>query len=157
MPNWLYLFANFLYQFGLALWIGGTVALGALVAPALFKALPRHQAGAIFGPTLRRFARLRIVALIVVLAGAAMKYFGWETRAATPWIVVRWAAIAYLAFSVVYEVAYLERALEIRRVELTPDLPDDDPRRRAFNALHRRAEMLMKSSLIAAVVALFLS
>jgi uncharacterized membrane protein len=54
MPNWSYLTINFLYQLGLALWIGGSVALGALVAPALFKALPRAEAGAIFGPTLRR-------------------------------------------------------------------------------------------------------
>ncbi len=157
MPNWWYIAINFLYQIGLAIWIGGSIALGALVAPALFKALPRHQAGAIFGPTLRRFARLRIVALVLILVGAAAKYFGWETHAATAWIAARWLAIAFLAFTVLYEVGYLERAMETRRVELTPDLAEDDPRRRAFNALHRRAEILMKASLVAAVVAMLLS
>jgi uncharacterized membrane protein len=157
MPNWPYLAVNFLYQIGLAIWIGGSIALGALVAPALFKALPRQQAGAIFGPTLRRFARLRIGALILIILGAAAKYIGWETHAATPWLAVRWAAIAFLAFAALYEVAYLERALERRRSQLTPDLPEDDPRRRAFNALHHRSEVLMKSSLLAAVVALLFS
>lgn len=147
MPNWFYLASNFLYLIGLAIWIGGSMALGALVAPSLFKALPRPQAGSIFGPILRRFARLRVVALVLIIAGAAMKYLGWEAHAATVWIALRWAAIAFLAFSVVYEVGYLERALEKRRLELNPD----------FNRLHRRAEVLMKSSLIAAVVALFLS
>ena len=60
MPNWLHLFVNGLYHLGLALWIGGAVALGALAAPVLFGALPRQQAGSIFGPTLRRFAKLRL-------------------------------------------------------------------------------------------------
>ncbi len=35
MPNWLHLFTNLVYHLGLALWIGGTIVLGALVAPAL--------------------------------------------------------------------------------------------------------------------------
>ncbi len=157
MPNWWYITINFLYQLGLAIWIGGTLVLGALVAPALFKALPRHQAGAIFGPTLRRFARLRIAALLLVIIGAGVKYLAWETHAANLWIALRWIAIAFLAFTVVYEVAYLERAMKVRQADLTPDLPEGDPRRGAFNRLHHRAEVLMKSSLVAAVVALFLS
>jgi hypothetical protein len=157
MPNWLYLFVNFLYQAGLAIWIGGGIALGALVAPVLFKALPRHQAGAILGTALRRFARLRVVGLFCILGGAAAKYVIWERNAATPWIAIRWAAIAFLAFAAAYEIGYLERALEARRAVLTPDLPDDDPRRRPFMALHHRAELLMKSSLTAAMIALFLS
>ena len=76
MPNWSYLTINFLYQLGLALWIGGSVALGALVAPALFKALPRDEAGAIFGPTLRRFSRLRVLAVALIIIGAVgLKFF----------------------------------------------------------------------------------
>src|SRR5207253_7338159 len=78
MPNWSYLAINFLYQFGLALWIGGSIALGALAAPVLFKALPRAEAGAIFGPTLRRFSRVRVVAVLLIISGAAAKYIGWE-------------------------------------------------------------------------------
>ena len=142
MPNWLYLLFNFLYQLGLAIWIGGSIALGALVAPALFRTLPNEQAGAIFGPALRRFSRLRIVALLLVIVGAAAKYFGWERNASNPWIAVRWAAIAFLAITVVYEVGYLERALD-SRVD--------------FAKHHHRAEVLMKSALVAAIVALLFS
>ena len=47
MPNWLYLLTNFVYHLGLAIWIGGSIALGALVAPALFRMLPRPQAVAV--------------------------------------------------------------------------------------------------------------
>lgn len=156
MPNWLHLFTNLVYHLGLAIWIGGTVALGALTAPALFRALPRLQAGSIFGSILRRFTRVRVIALIAIVAAAAVKHLMWESGASL-WISVRWAALAFMAAAVVIEIAFLERALEARRVHLTPEMPDSDPHRRAFNALHRRAEMLMKASLVAAIVAMLLS
>ena len=92
MPNWLYIATNTVYHLGLAVWIGGTVVLGALTAPALFRSLPRPEAGAIFGPILRRFARLRLAALVGVVAAAAVKYLLWETHARNTWIALRWAA-----------------------------------------------------------------
>lgn len=156
MPNWLHLFTNLVYHLGLALWIGGTIVLGALVAPALFRALPRPQAGGIFGPTLRRFARLRLGALIATVAAAGMKHAIWE-RTSSLWISLRWAALGVLAAAVLYEIAYLEPKLEARRVHLTPEMGEDHPERRAFNALHRRAEGLMKASLVAAIAAMLIS
>jgi hypothetical protein len=156
MPNWLHLFTNLVYHLGLALWIGGTIVLGALVAPALFRALPRPQAGGIFGPTLRRFARLRLGALIATVAAAGMKHAIWE-RTSSLWISLRWAALGVLAAAVLYEIAYLEPKLEARRVHLTPEMGEDHPERRAFNALHRRAEGLMKASLVAAMAAMLIS
>ncbi len=157
MPNWFYLVINLLYHLGLALWIGGAVALGALTAPALFANLPRPQAGGIFGAILRRFARVRIGALVVILIGAGTKYMLWETHAATPWIAVRWLAIAFLAFSLLYEIVFLERPMAVLRTGLGADVPADDPKRVRFNVLHGRAEGLMKASLLAAFVALFFS
>jgi uncharacterized membrane protein len=146
MPNWSYLSINFLYQLGLALWIGGSIALGVLVAPALFKALPRAQAGAIFGPTLRRFSRLRVLAVVLIVAGAAGKYIGWERNATSPWIAIRWVAIALLAVTVLYEIVYLEPTMQRKREDAA-----------AFGKLHKRSELLMKSALVVSLVALFLS
>jgi len=145
MPNWLHVFVNGLYHLGLALWIGGAVALGALAAPVLFGALPRQQAGSIFGPTLRRFAKLRLAAVVLMIVGAGVKYFVFERFAHSPWIAVRWILIAILAATVVYEIAVLHPAMERLR---------GDP---AFGRLHKRSEGLMKMSLIVAVAALFLS
>jgi len=156
MPNWLHLIVNLFYHLGLAVWVGGTIVLGALVAPALFRALPRHQAGGIFGPTLRRFARVRLAAIVVIVAAAGVKHAVWE-RTSTTWISLRWACIAVMAAAVLYEIAGLEPALEARRVHLTPEMGEDHPDRRAFNALHRRAEGLMKATLVAAVAAMLLS
>jgi uncharacterized membrane protein len=157
MPNWLYLLFSVLYHLGLAISVGGTIVLGALTAPALFRALPRPQAGAIFGTILRRFARVRIAALIAIIIGAGAKYVTWETHAISPWIVVRWLMIAFLAVSLVIEILILEPRLEAQRLLLTPEMTADDPRRAAFNVLHRRAENLLRLALLAAVVALFFS
>ncbi len=143
MPNWLYLLFHFLYTAGLAIWIGGALALGIFVAPALFRTLPRDQAGGIFGPVLRRFARMRLFAVILVIVGAGVKYAVWETHAASPWIAIRWSAIAFLAFTVVYEVFVLYPAVEARGP--------------SFERLHKRSETLMKASTTAAFVALFFS
>jgi hypothetical protein len=156
VPNWLHLVINLFYHLGLAIWIGGAIVLGALVAPALFRALPRAQAGGIFGPALRRFARLRIGALVVTIAAAALKNVLWE-QTGSLWIGLRWGALGFMAAAVLYEIAYLERALEARRVHLTPEMAEDHPQRRGFNALHKRAEGLMKASLVAALVAMLLS
>src|SRR5207253_5074750 len=97
MPNWLYLLDSIAYHLGLALWIGGAIVLGALVAPALFGAMPRQEAGAIFGPILRKFARLRLGAIALVIVAAAVKHLAWETHASTVWILIRWIAIAFMA------------------------------------------------------------
>lgn len=157
MPNWLYLLVNATYHLGLALWIGGTVALGALTAPALFRALPRAEAGAVFSQVLRRFARLRVVALLLVVAGATAKSLRWESHAASPWLLLRWLAIAVLAASLVYEIGIQERVMDGLRKGLTPEMGEEDPLRREFGKHHRRAERLMKGSLVAAAAALFFS
>jgi hypothetical protein len=156
MPNWLHLFTNFVYHLGLALRIGGVIVLGALVAPALFRGLPRPQAGALFGPTLRRFARLRVVALMATILAVAFKQAMWESGA-TAWIAIRWTALVVMAATDLYEIGFLERALEARRVHLTPEMSEEHPERHAFNVLHKRAEGLMKIGFVAALVALLMS
>lgn len=155
-PNWFHLFTNLVYHLGLALWIGGAIVLGALVAPTLFRSLPRAEAGAIFGPTLRKFARVRLGALVATMVAAGIKHAVWE-RTATLWISLRWAALGVMAAAVLYEIAYLERALEARRVHLTPEMAEDHPERKAFQKLHKRAEGLLKASLVAALLAMLLS
>ena len=95
---------------------------------------------------MRRFSRLRVLAVALIIIGAAAKYIGWERNATTPWIALRWVAIALLALTVLYEIAYLEPAMERRRSDPT-----------AFGKLHRRSELLMKSALVVSLVALFLS
>jgi hypothetical protein len=156
MPNFLHLALNAVYHLALALWIGGGIALGALTAPELFRQLPRAQAGGIFAPVLRRFARLRLFAILIAIAAAAAKHIVFETHSANVWIVVRWAALAFMAVAVLYEIAALQPALERLRPGVA-GAAETDPQRAVFTRLHKRSEALMKASLLAAVVALLFS
>ncbi len=155
MPNWLYIVTRTFYLLGLTIWLGGGLVLGAMVAPVLFRSLPRHQAGGLFGPILRRFARLRLGAILVAIAAAGFKQWRLESHAASPWIAIRWVALAMMAAIVFYELLGLEPAMAVTRPG--PDSADDDPKRIAFMRLHRRSEGLMKLGLLAAMVALILS
>ena len=155
MPSWVYLIFHLLYHLGLALWIGGTIALGACTAPELFKALPRQQAGAIFGPILGRFARMRAWALLMIVIGAGAKFLIWEQHAASPWIACRWAAIVLLAWALLGEMS-IQKKMRVIGSNLGPET-EDNPVRTLFQFLHTRAEGVMKASLIAALIALFFS
>jgi len=158
MPNWTFLIVGFVYDLGLALWIGGAVALGALAAPELFSRIePKRRAGEIFGPILRRFRRLRIVAIVAVVAAAAIRFTLWErVPSAGPgliWIMIRWLLIIWLAGTVFYEMLYLEGAIERARDERSPE----EDVSAAFRRLHAQSERLMKLSVLVAAAALFLS
>jgi Domain of unknown function (DUF4149) len=157
MPNFLFLLLSFAYNLALAIWIGGAIALGALTAPELFRQMPRQQAGGVFGPILRRFARLRLAAVVLAIIAAAIRHVLWETHGASPWIAIRWAALFVLAASVAYEIAALEPAMQRHRSLIRPEGGETDPNRLVFMVLHRRSEALMKLSLLAALLALFLA
>jgi len=156
MPNFFHLTLSALYHIALAVWLGGGIALGALTAPELFRQLPRPQAGGIFAPVLRRFARVRLVAILVAIAAAATKHFVWERHAANLWIVIRWTALTFMAVAVLYEIAVLQPAMEKLRPEIA-GAPENDPHRALFGRLHKRSEALLKASLLAAVAAIFFS
>jgi uncharacterized membrane protein len=155
LPNWLYLVFQFLYDLGLALWIGGTIVLGAAAAPALFRSLPRPQAGAIFGTILARFARIQAIALLMIVIGAVARFLIWERHAASVWLIGRWAAIAMLACALLGQMS-IQKKMRIIGTDIAAEAADN-PERIRFQHLHTRAEGLMKASLIAAFVALFFS
>lgn len=156
MPNLAALAVSALYHLALAIWLGGGIALGALTAPELFRQLPRPQAGGIFAPILRRFARLRLVSVIVAIVAAAVKHFAWETHTANGWIVIRWVALTFMTVAVLYEIAALQPAMEKLR-PLIANGREDDARRALFGRLHKRSEALLKASLVATVVAMLFS
>jgi putative copper export protein len=158
MPNWLYLLVSFVYHLGLALWIGGIVVLGMLVAPVLFGNLDRATAGASFGPILRKFSRLRSFALPMVIAAMAAKHLLWETHAGMggsgKWILVRVIAVFVMALTLAHDL-HAEMAMDGLRTRMTTD--PADPARIAFGTLHKRSELSMKVALVAGLVALFFS
>ena len=158
MPNVPYLFVSLLYNLGLAIWIGGTVVLGGLVAPTLFSNLDRRSAGDSFGTILRKFVRARIASTAMIVFAAAVKFAIWEgtnVSSLSPWIMIRWVLITAMASTVLYELFSMEPALARSLAGMRAQGEESDEGRR-FRALHRRSESLMKISLVAAVGALIL-
>jgi hypothetical protein len=156
VPNWIFIFFNGLYHLGLALWIGGVVVIWACVSPAILGALPRFQAFVVQATILRRSARLRLLALLMILVGAGAKFLIWERFDLQPWLAVRWVAIVLLAWAMIFDLKGTRRLLAFGKgIEL--DVAADDPRRTVFELLYVRAEGLMRASVLAALIALLFS
>ena len=83
MRYWPIVFFSALYDLGLAFWIGGAVVISGIVAPAQFAAHTRHKAIVIMTPILRSFARLRLAALLMILAGAGARLLEGVVRSFT--------------------------------------------------------------------------
>lgn len=155
MPNWLFLIFLFLYDLGLAVWIGGTIVLGAAASPVLFKSLPRPQATELYVPILARFARIQVIALLMIVAGAGARFLIWERHAVSFWLIGRWSAIVMLACAVLGQMSH-QRKLRVFGANLGPET-EENPIRIIFEHFQIRAEGLMRASVIAAFIAVFFS
>ena len=156
LPNIPYLVASFVHLLGLSVWIGGIVALGAIAAPVLFRRLPRGDAGALFGPMLRVFEKVSLVAAILTVGGAAAKaWIGGQNPNA--WVLAR-----FLDGGMVLLLALANFAVHpaVRRVqEANPgisSLPETDPASVLFQRLHKLSERMMMAQLwLGLIVLLF--
>ena len=140
----------------LALWIGGLVALGALAAPEIFRALEGHDpvngrilAGELFGAIFLRFQHA-VWILGGVLAALLLTRAALGPRPRRLGIRM-WTLAAMLGLSVVSVVVIAPRIDAIRRGIDGPiaNLPDTDPRRVEFGRLHAASNGLMIVTLIA--------
>ena len=79
MPNFAFVSVTFAIHVALALWIGGTLFLGALAAPAIFRGAPsRTAAGEIVGAMVGSFGRVKLVCLVVLILAAWLRFSLWE-------------------------------------------------------------------------------
>ena len=151
---------GFVYHLALAVIVGGAIALGTAVAPAVFRAArTRSEGGRLFGAILARYDQLAIYALVLLVLASVLRFFAFEDTAVDARLVARWVALALLAAGVLYGAAWagpLARALH----RGTPDfdaLPETSPARREFARLHRAASRAMRLVVLSGLVALFLS
>jgi uncharacterized membrane protein len=155
VPNVGYLIASFVHALGMTVWLGGIVALGAIVAPTLFRRLPRHEAGALFGPMLRIFEKVSLGAAVFAVTGAAAKAYIAEQN------VNLWSVLRYVALFAMCALLFAANSLihpAIRKVqEANPNvsqLPETDPARMRFQMLHKLSERLMMGQLAFGLVVL---
>jgi uncharacterized membrane protein len=153
---------RYIYVLALVVWLGGMVALGAVVAPTIFQTLQtlspqdgRAFAGEAFKAMLVRFhyvayacgALLLLSLLGMGLLGPRPK--GYAVRAG---LVAAMLVVAlYSGFVVLAEIDGIQQVVGT----LPSRLPAADPRRLRFDALHVLATRLMQVNIVAALALLW--
>jgi len=150
------------YVLALAVWLGGMTMLGAVVAPTIFQTLQaadpgsgRALAGLAFAAILTRFhfvaygcGILLLVTLIAMaLLGPRPKHFAIRCGIVAGMLLVS----AYSGVAVLGEIDAIQREVGT----LPSRLPEGDPRRVRFDALHQLSTRLMMVDLLGALVLLY--
>lgn len=145
---------NVMEFLGLALMIGGMLALGAFVAPAVFGNFPREAAGLVMTRIFRRYDAVLLVSLILVFAGETIRTvflgsFGrWLDR-------VRYAVMIVLAVLTLFTVLIVHPQIEsFQQAGVRRGVGEQGM---AFDRLHRQSETLYKGGLALAVILLVLA
>lgn len=149
----------------IAVWLGGLVVLGGIAAPAIFAVVAardvvdgRALSGAIFGEILRQFhlAAYACGALILLslmarrILGPRPRRFGVRFGGA----VLMLGATLYSGMVLLPEVDRIRQEIGAR--VSASSLAPDDPRRIAFERLHRRSTLIQLIPLAGACVLLIL-
>ena len=146
---------RYVYVVALVLWVGGLVAVGALVAPAVFGVLQawnesqgRVLAGQVFGEVLLRLTWLSYAMGAVMfitltlhrLLGARPIKYGIRVGIMALMLVM----MMITGFYLIPEVDAIQAGIS----GPVADLPDADPRRVAFNRLHGLSNILFSITAI---------
>ena len=150
------------YVLALAVWLGGMTILGGVVAPSIFQTLQsadadtgRAMAGLAFGVILTRFhlvaygcGLLLLVTLIAMaLLGPRPTHFAIRCGIVAGMLMVS----VYSGVVVLGEIDAIQREVGT----LPSRLPEGDPRRIRFDALHQLSTRLMMVDLFGALVLLY--
>jgi hypothetical protein len=153
---------RYVYVLVLALWLGGMVVLGALVAPSTFQVLQaadpetgRSLAGMLFGTILSRFhfvsyaacGTLLIVLCVMAVLGPRPVQFAIRCLLITAMLAVS----LYSGIVVLGEIDGIQQQVGI----LVSKLDVADPRRIRFDQLHVLSERLMLVNVVGALALLF--
>lgn len=152
---------HYIYLVALAVWLGGMIALGTIVAPALFQTLSslnpqdgRALAGETFKVVLTRFHTVAyacggtaLVALVVMaILGPRPRHFS-----------IRALILAVMLGVSIYSGRGVLGGIDAIQAEvgtLPSRLPIGDPRRIRFDELHRLASILMMVNVAGALALL---
>lgn len=158
MPNWTFLTLHFFHTMALALWVGGIVAIGMIVAPAAFANAPsREVAGSIVGLSLQRFDRV-VAGCIVALATTSVLMTTWFGRW-SPWYAIEYVCIVLMSGSALFSMIVLTPRMRRLR-QLTgrqPSTGDSDGSQKEFSRLHRISVLSMQFNLACGTVAIAFS
>jgi uncharacterized membrane protein len=153
---------RYVYVLALVVWLGGMLALGAIVAPATFQVLQasapqigRALAGELFGQILARFHYVAYACGGVMLISlAVIAILGPRPRA----FGVRLAVIATMLLIALYSGVIVLGTIDAIQLEigrLPSLLPPADARRIRFDELHQLSTRLMLANIVGALALLY--
>lgn len=146
---------RFVSGLALALWLGGAVAIGSIVAPSAFAVLNAGDAASLVGETLRRFHVVTYVAGLILVAGlAGMALVGPRPRGfAWRMLIAGLMLAATLASGL-----WVDQRIRALRDEIgvpVSTLARDDARRVTFGQLHGLSTLLMGFTVLGGVALVF--
>ena len=150
------------YVLALAVWLGGMTMLGAVVAPTIFQTLQaadpgsgRALAGLAFAAILTRFHFVAYgCGILLLVTLIAMALLGPRPKH----VAIRFAIVAAMLLVSAYSGVVVLGEIDAiqREVGTLPSrLPEGDPRRVRFDALHQLSTRLMMVDLIGALALLY--
>lgn len=152
-----------LHILGLTLVAGGTLALGAFTAPALFKDFPRVEAGDTMTTIFRRFDKVQTLCFWLILLAQGLLWVpiahtgAYRLLEPSPTLAITYASLTGLCLILLaWSLFKLNPKLEEGQQEGIAALPLDDPRVVQFNKVHDLAEKVAKLIFLVAVVLLIL-
>jgi len=154
MPNWTFLTLHFFHMMALVIWVGGMVAIGAIVAPVAFREAPdRSVAGRIVGLSLQRFDVVVVACIVslVVSSGLMARWYGrWS-----PWYGVQYACIALMSLSALSSMTFVAPKMRSMRRDLADGAMSANAAE--FDRLHRLAMLSMQFNLACGTIAILFS
>jgi hypothetical protein len=139
----------------LAVWLGGAVAIGSIVAPSAFAVLSAGDAASLVGETLRRFHIVTYAAGIALVGGlAGMALVGPRPRA----FAWRLLTAGLMLAATLASGLWVDTRIRTMRTEIgvpVSSLPTGDARRAAFGRLHGLSTLLMGMTVLGGVALVY--
>jgi uncharacterized membrane protein len=144
-----------LQSVGLALLIGGMLALGAFTAPVLFKQFARPEAGEAMMVIFRRFDLVVLAAVAMVVIGEILRLAASGIPNLTVISGFRYGLMILLVSLTLYSVMGVNARLEnLQKAGMMQSAPEY---RQDFQRLHKFSEQLYKAEMMAALLLLVLT
>ncbi len=149
---------KFLMLLSLVVWLGGVIFFGAVLAPTVFTVLPtRHLAGSVVSPSLNRLHWMGLVSGLVFLV-SSIAYTRLTTGSAHLFAARHVLIVLMLLLTLTSQFAITPKMAGLRASMGDIDnVPQTDPARIQFNALHIWSTRLESGVLLMGLVVVYLT
>ena len=147
--NWMADAGTGVQNIGLALMIGGMLAIGAFAAPVIFRQFPREEAGTALTLIFRRYDIVLLVALGLVLAGEIARYLSGVFEANQTMNLVRYGLLVALTGLMLYSIQVVNAKIEAMHHQGVQR--SGTPEGQEFHRVHVLSEQLYKIEMFLAM------